>query len=435
MSEQPLLQPHNLDAEESVLGALMVSEASVDAVFGGTGLTAEHFYRDRHGIIFRAISTLLDRGEPIDALTVVNELDRSGKLADVGGREAVSGLASNTPAPGNAGHYAEIVVEKAVWRQRVQAGQQILAACRSEDDQALATAESKLGADVGRADAEYEPERLAELAWRMAQGDHEPGLEWPFPRLNELRTIRRGNFVVLSGHSHHGKSQIADQLLDHLHKQGHRVRLYMNEMDADERVARTIMRRLGIPTDRLERGELHGNEGELLLEEINRGLGWGLTNIAGWTATELGHHIRRHRWDLCVIDILHNFDYRDEADIRTIVNTLATAAKLAHSAVVVVAHVNRIRTSMTASPVKPRPTGADLRASGSIYDRADVVCFVHREQDEDTGEPLEDAAIWLDKARAGRLGGFRAIFDNDRLEFRPAPRTVQTYQPSMEEAA
>src|SRR5215212_2710903 len=118
------IPPQNLDAEASVLGAMMVSEAAIAPVVLDVRLRDEDFYRERHRIIFRAISKLADQGEPVDALTVSEFLTQRGELAEAGGKEAVSELASTVPAPGNAKHYAQIVKQNSLLRRLLGASQQ-----------------------------------------------------------------------------------------------------------------------------------------------------------------------------------------------------------------------------------------------------------------------------------------------------------------------
>src|SRR5262245_11204670 len=99
--------PQNLEAEASVLGAMMVSEGAISPVILDVRLQAEDFYRERHRLVFRAITGLYEQGEPVDALTVSERLTQGGELAEAGGKDAISELASTVPVPGNAGHYAQ----------------------------------------------------------------------------------------------------------------------------------------------------------------------------------------------------------------------------------------------------------------------------------------------------------------------------------------
>src|SRR3954471_15109535 len=106
--------PQNLEAESSVLGAMMVSEGAIAPVILDVRLHDEDFYRERHRIVFRAVTGLYEQGEPVDALTASEHLAQHGELAGAGGREAVSELASTVPDPGNARHYAQIVKQNAL---------------------------------------------------------------------------------------------------------------------------------------------------------------------------------------------------------------------------------------------------------------------------------------------------------------------------------
>jgi replicative DNA helicase len=119
------LPPQNLEAEESVLGAMMVSETAVTSVIVDVHLQGDDFYRQRHLIIFKAIHSLHSRGEPVDALTVTEQLTALGELTEAGGKEFVSGLASTVPVAGNAEHYARIVKANAMLRRLLQASQRI----------------------------------------------------------------------------------------------------------------------------------------------------------------------------------------------------------------------------------------------------------------------------------------------------------------------
>ena len=92
------IPPQNLDAEESVLGAMMLSPLAIGAVTESTNLSAGDFYRESHGLVYKAILTLYAKGEPVDAITVVDELDRTSALADIGGADRVHELAALVPA-------------------------------------------------------------------------------------------------------------------------------------------------------------------------------------------------------------------------------------------------------------------------------------------------------------------------------------------------
>src|SRR5438132_3451763 len=115
--------PQNLEAEESVLGAMMLSPGAIGAV--SEALDASDFYRESHAKIYRAALALYGRGEPVDAITLVDELEERGELEDAGGRVRIHELVALVPAASNAGHYARIVREVATLRGLIRAGSEI----------------------------------------------------------------------------------------------------------------------------------------------------------------------------------------------------------------------------------------------------------------------------------------------------------------------
>src|SRR5437588_5855660 len=117
--------PQNLDAEESVLGAMMLNATAIGAVTETSNLSAADFYRESHGHVYKAILSLYAKGEPVDAITVVDELDRTSTLEAAGGADRIHELAALVPAASNAGHYARIVSEMATLRGLIRAGSEI----------------------------------------------------------------------------------------------------------------------------------------------------------------------------------------------------------------------------------------------------------------------------------------------------------------------
>jgi len=122
-AQSPHVPPQNLEAEESVLGAMLLSPGAIGAVT--EILSAEDFYRESHGTVYRACLALYQQGEPVDAITLVDSLEERGELEHVGGRARIHELAALVPATANAAHYARIVREMATLRGLVRAGSEI----------------------------------------------------------------------------------------------------------------------------------------------------------------------------------------------------------------------------------------------------------------------------------------------------------------------
>jgi AAA domain/DnaB-like helicase N terminal domain len=192
--------PVNVEAEESVLGAMLVAEPALTRVIS-QGLLAGDFYLDRHRILFAAIVAMHSAGKPVDELSVANELAHRGQLEEAGGKHYVSELAAKVPAAGNAAHYAEIVQEHATLRRLLGAGQEIQESIHNRNgagpDELHRRAAELLAAVTPAA---QEPDWLADAGELLAQPD--PG---PMPFLID-RLLLEGAIAALVGAYKRGKT-------------------------------------------------------------------------------------------------------------------------------------------------------------------------------------------------------------------------------------
>jgi replicative DNA helicase len=429
VSPDPTIPPQNLEAEASVLGAAMVTDSALPAVIAETHLRPEHFYRERHRIIFAAILRLADVGKPVDALTVSNELQIQGKLQEAGGTEQVSELASTVPAPGNALHYAQIVVEKAQWRHRLEASYLLQRTSLDQDEDGFAVAQAQLGEDLVHATSMVDEDGRRDMLWEIAEGGARAEFPYPFDSLNRPLAGggRRGEVAILSAYRNEGKSHIAGEMLDLNRKHAKRVCLYDNESSAKKQSARAAVRQHGVPWDPFMRGELDERGRKRLLEHANSGIFWPIVPCQGWTAQEVCHHIRRHGWDMVAIDLLHNFRFKDERELSDMFTLFKATAALANCFILLIAHVNR---GGIIGGLRRRPTMSDLRWSGDLENKADIVSFVWRYQvgnlpgarDVREGEGLSQTNLgflWHDKIRDGDVdvASQAVAFNPGRLRF------------------
>jgi len=192
-----------------------------------------------------------------------------------------------------------------------------------------------------------------------------------------------------------------------------RVHLYINEMTRRERGLRTVSRMTGISLLRLSQGKLRDGEHPRFLAAI-QGLPHGITDVAGWTAEEIAHDIRRHRWDAAAVDILHLIEHDEERDLARISRALNRAAKLAECHILATVHLSEHRVKQAK---RPRPTLGDIRGSGSLKNDADNVLFVFREQSSDGTTVEDEGAVYLAKARNGELGGVPVVFEGRHMRF------------------
>lgn len=414
MANAVITPPCNGGAEESVLGAVLISPGYLTGVLVTVGLRAEHFYFRSNGEIFRAICSLHENGHSIDPLTVQAEMVRLGLQSEP---DKIDRIAATVPAPGNALSYAQIVLEEAQWRTRLAAARQLEEAVKDRDSESVAEAQSLLEQDLVHRSSDFEPDDLSEIAKRLLDGGDSPAIPYPFEQLNRLTAggMRRGQTILLAGHTSHGKSFLLDQILDRASRDC-RVRLYMNEMTLEERLARRLSTKANVPYDRLMENRLDIEQMARVEKELERGLPYGITYCPGWTADEIANHMRAHRWDLAAVDILHRVHYKDTRDLDMISSSLANCAKQSNTALILVTHLNEGRVM---GPVRPRPTLGDIRGTGSLKNDADSVLFLYRKQSPE-GEPTEEGAIYFAKVRGGRVGGMKAIFNPKRLRWEVA---------------
>lgn len=429
-----LLPPHNLDAEQSVLGAILLADTTLTALAITDGLKPEHFYREQHATIYTAMLALHAEQREIDVLTVTEQLRAAGQLEHVGGAAMVDALAGAAPAAGNVREYARIVQSNALLRRLLTTAQQIQADIHNRDAPALELmqrAERDILA-IARADGPQTTTKTRELLAGEAvdrMSETEPPA-WPFPwtRLNEKtrRGLRRRQIMTIGGWSSHGKSVVYDQILMHFGKQGLRVNSFINEMCDDERVDRYLARTSGVPYSQIDArtATQHSEQARRLLAAAASYAAQGvdITDCNGWSAEEVARHIRAGDYDVVGVDILHEFAHRDERDLAHIAQVLRSAAKAANAALVMTVHFNDARVT---GPQKPIPTGRDIRGSGMIYRCSDLVLFVHLHEDEN-GIAGTEGIFKLDKMRRGQRAIWDVDFDPERMRFTTRDHRYET---------
>ncbi len=427
------LAPHNLEAEQAVLGAvLLTGEETLGRLLLDVRLRPEHFYREQHGTIYAAMVAMHDADRAIDALTVTERLREQQQLEAVGGEVMVDVLSGAAPAAGNAAEYGRVVVRLARWRHRLVTLQHGLAAVDARDEDGFEAVEAALAA--GDADAERRTRTAEEIGheifdWFGPSGEDD-ALALPFPVLNTALAggLRPGDVTWIGGWTSHGKSILVDGILEHAAAAGARCHLYHNEMSRRDRALRQVAALSGVPFHLLLARQLGKQQLDAVASAVSK-LPFGMTDCSGWTAAELSRHVRRNRWDLAAIDSVnlvrkqpgrHGVDAIDEVS-----STINAAARQADCHLLGVLMLNRERQRDGIDPV---PVLRDIRESGRLeYDAANVL-FVHREQEpitiggQETGRfrQTPDGVIVLAKARNGeRDTGVKVTLNSRTMRFEP----------------
>ncbi len=398
--------PQNLEAEESVLGALMVSEGAMNPVILDVRLADEDFYRDRHRLVFRAIKRLYERSEPVDALTVSELLKQQGELEQAGGQDGVSQLASTVPVPGNARHYARIVQQNSLLRRLLGASQKIQKSVheREGEPQELAEQAERLLFNVAHEEQvedfhvlkdilSREVDRLEELASGKAEVT---GTSSGFAELDAITGgFQPGNLVILAARPGMGKSGLVANIAEHVAvKERRPVAFFSLEMSDAELAQRLIAKRARIPSDKLRKGQVAEREWAKVLKvcnEIESAPLW-IDESSDLGMLDLRAKARRlHAQEksagngglaLIVIDYIQLMRAEDPRvnrveQVGQMSRGLKILARELKVPVIALSQLSRAPEQRTGRD--KRPILSDLRESGNLEQDADLVAFIYRE--------------------------------------------------------
>jgi replicative DNA helicase len=429
-AETAHVPPQNLEAEESVLGAMMVSEGAIAPVVLDVRLGEEDFYRERHRIVFRAIKRLYERSDPVDSISVAELLTQTGELAEAGGREAVTQLPNAVPAPGNARHYGQIVKQNALLRRLLAAShriQQSVHEREGEPAQLVEHAETLLF-KVAYEDRASDFRRVADVLSEeidrleaLARGDREvTGTPSGFRDLdNVLGGFQPGNLIIIAARPSIGKSALVCNIAENVAaKQGTPVAFFSLEMSEAELAHRFISCRSRIPNDRLRKGKVSQRDWPRVVRACNE-----LENAPLWlddssdlSLLDLRAKARRlasseNGLGLVIVDYLQLMRAEDPRANRVEqVGQFSRGLKiLARELDVPVLALSQLSRAPELRPDK-RPMLSDLRESGSLEQDSDVVGFIYRDSVYNEDADPSEAELIIAKHRNGPTGKVDMVF-------------------------
>ncbi|HYQ94920.1 MAG TPA: replicative DNA helicase [Burkholderiales bacterium] len=434
--------PHSIDAEQSVLGGLLIDNGAFDKV--GDVVTDGDFYRDDHRRIFRHVSRLIERGKPADVVTVDEAIKVSEDKDKTGGITYLAALAGNTPSAHNVRRYAEIVRECAVLRKLIEVSAEIA-------DSAL----NRMGKDVGQLldEAESKVFQIAEAGARTRQGfmEIQPLLTQVMERIDllyhkdnpsditgiptgyrdldrETSGLQPGDLIIIAGRPSMGKTALALNMAEHAAVENKLpVAIFSMEMSGSQ----LAMRMLG-SIGRLDQHKLR--TGRLSDDDWNR-----LTNAVGklhdapilvdesgaLNALELRARARRlHRQygklGLIVVDYLQLMQASSEGENRaTEISEISRSLKsLAKELKVPVVALSQLSRAVEQRTGPKRPIMSDLRESGAIEQDADLILAIYREEVYTPDTPEKGVAeIIILKQRNGPIGTVKLTFLGEYTRF------------------
>lgn len=438
------LQPQSIEAERSVIGALLISSDSWDGV--AEVVAAADFYRPEHRAIFRQIALLVDRGEPVDVVTVSDRLLATGELDAAGGHTYLAELAEQTPTASNVRAYANAVRERSVLRQLINAAQDIASAGfnpegrTSEElvDEAerlimqISESGQKAGGPQGMEGLlKGAIDRIEEL---YNTGGDITGLTTGFIDLDRMTSgLQPSDLVIVAGRPSMGKTSFAMNLIENAALASDRpLMVFSMEMPAEQLVIRMLSSLGRIDQGRVRTGKLEQDDWPKLASatEKLKGTQVFIDDTPALTPTELRSRVRklvREQGDLgmIMVDYLQLMRVAGSnegrtAEISEISRSLKAIAKEFKCPVVALSQLNR---SLEQRPNK-RPVNSDLRESGAIEQDADVIMFIYRDEVYNEDSPDKGVAeIIIGKQRNGPIGTCRLSFQGQFTRFENLARS------------
>jgi replicative DNA helicase len=436
--------PHNLHAEESLLGALLLSRDVVSQV-SELGVLVEHFYKPSHQHIYSAIRGLMAGGHAIDIVTVADELRRNGLLEEIGGAASLLELQNATPAISNASRYAKIVQDTAVLRKLISVAGEITEIAYMEPDdvtKALDEAETKVFEvaedrviDSTRPLSDLLPVAMDKLQETYERGDAITGTATGYNDLDEILSgLQPSTLNIIGARPAMGKTALGLGIATHVAKNTHKpVLMFSLEMGHAELTQRILSSEAEVDSQKLRSGRLAESDWTKIGRAINRidSIPLYLDDNPRVTVMEIRAKARRLKArhggiGLILIDYLQLMSGGASAENRQLeVSEISRGLKiLARELDVPVIALSQLSRGLESRADK-RPMLADLRESGSLEQDADVVMFLYRDEVYNRDSPDKASAeLIVAKHRSGPTGVARLVFRGQYTKFGNAARSV-----------
>ena len=422
--------PHSMEAEQSVIGGLMLSNSSFDDV--SEIVSDVDFHRRDHRLIFRAVAQLAELGKPFDVVTLGETLDNAGILDESGGMAYLAQLAKNTPSASNIKAYAEIVRERSVLRQMITVSNDIADSAFNPEgrnsNELLDEAERKVFAIAEQGAKQGGPQPIKDVLKAavdkidlLFKSDEKlTGIPTGFMDLDEKTSgLQGGALVIVAARPAMGKTTFSMNMAENaLIRTGKPVLVFSMEMPAEQIVMRMLASLGRIDMSRVTTGKLEEDDWPRFSSAVSLLAEQKLfiDDSAGLSPTEVRARARRVARDqgeigLILVDYLQLMQVPGSEnrvnEISEISRSLKGLAKEMDCPVVALSQLNR---SLEQRPNK-RPVMSDLRESGAIEQDADIIMFIYR--DEVYNEDSDDkgtAEIIIGKQRNGPIGTVRLAF-------------------------
>jgi replicative DNA helicase len=430
------IPPHNIEAEQSVLGSILLKDQVFSSVVDI--VAPQDFYRDGHRVIFTAMIELFNRNEPQDLVTVTSLLNDTNQLETAGGAGYLASLTSIVPVTANIAAYARIVRQKAVLRNLIRVSSDIANRCFEEQDdidQLVDEAEQSIFDIAGKKDTtvfmplkSVIPGCFEKIEQLFKRKELITGVPTGYYELDRLTAgLQSSDLIVLAARPSMGKTAFALNLAQHaalVEKTG--VAIFSLEMSREQLAMRLLSSVGHIDSQRIRTGRLHSED----WPHLTRAVGMlsdapvYIDDTPALSILEMRSKVRRlaarQKIGLIIVDYLQlmrgrNTENRTQ-EISDISRSLKALAKEHNVPVLALSQLNRGLESRT----DKRPMMSDLRESGAIEQDADVICFIYRDEVYNKAEDNPQkgiAEIIIGKQRNGPTGTVRLFFKKEYTMF------------------
>ena len=439
MSEYFRIIPHDLVAEQSVLGAVFISPETMISL--ADELTPDDFYKPANKIVFKTMLSLLEKGEPIDATTMVSALTNQGDISNIGGINYVVELVNSTPTSKNVEHYAKLVKEKAMLRKVIAELSKSLSSAYQGDisiNEIIEKTEKSIldisnqNAGTGFRNVSDILDTHMQIVETRSQTDgFVTGLSTGFVGLDKITTgLHEGNLIILAARPAMGKTALALNIAKHVATVERKPAVIFSlEMGAEELIERMVASEGMVPGYHLKTGNLSTDEWKRLVHAQSNlyDVPIFVDDTAGIRISEIRSKARKLSQEMgglgiIIIDYLQLITGSKRENRQQIVSEISRELKiLAKDLRVPVIALSQLSRSVEQRQDK-RPMLSDLRESGSIEQDADIVAFLYRDayyqkEHADSQEANNVTELILEKNRHGSLGTVKLYFHKEYTKF------------------
>ena len=435
------LPPHSIEAEQSLLGGLLIDNSALDQV--GDTISSKDFYRQDHRLIFIHINDLINSDNPADVITVAESLEKNSELASIGGISYLGSLAENMPSVANIRGYAKIIRDNSILRNLITVGSEIVEGAflpqGKDAQQLLDEMEAKLfsiaEAQSNRLGYKDFQKVIADVVRNLEERGQNPGtvtgLSTGFVDLDNLTTgLHGGELVIIAGRPSMGKTALAMNIAESCAvDQNKAVAIFSMEMGSEQIVTRLLGSVAKVDQQKMRTGKMDDDDWAKIADGLGRLNEAPLFIDEGSALNSYELRARARRLDrsterglgLIIVDYIQLMSplggpqgENRATEISEISRSLKSLAKELNIPVVALSQLNR---NVDSRPDK-RPQMSDLRESGAIEQDADVIMFIYR-QVVYSKDPADEgiAEIIVAKQRNGPIGDVKLTFVGEYTRF------------------